>query len=70
MGADKKKYSYDEECEKLAKYFLADEMDQIREEHRDEVICDLSQELQQVVEDFIMVERAGGRWKQEPEVGK
>jgi hypothetical protein len=58
-----RKYSYDMECEALARFFLESEWNQIKEEERDGVICDLAQTIQETVEDFILVERVGNRWK-------
>lgn len=67
MAREKKKYSYDSACEDLAKAFLEDDRAQIKEEEFDGLCCDLAQEIQQVIEDFISVERVGERWKQEGE---
>ena len=63
---DKKKYSYDMACEDLARSFLEDEKDHIIPEQFDSMCCDLAQEIQTVIEDFISVERCGNRWKSEP----
>lgn len=62
---DKKKYSYDMACEDLARSFLEDDRAQIKDEEFDGLCCDLAQEIQTVIEDFISVERVGNRWKQE-----
>lgn len=62
---DKKKYSYDSACEDLARSFLEDDREQIKPECFDGLCCDLAQEIQTVIEDFISVERVGERWKKE-----
>jgi hypothetical protein len=55
-----KKHAFDAKCLELAEYFLASE--KIKEHERAEVSADLAQEIQGVVEDFIMIERIAGRW--------
>lgn len=63
---DKKKYSYDMACEDLARSFLEDDRAQIKDAEFDSMCCDLAQEIQTVIEDFISIERVGARWKSEP----
>jgi hypothetical protein len=55
-----KQYSFDSKCWDLAEVFLSDE--RIKPEEREKVTNDLAQEIQQVIEDFIAVERVAHRW--------
>lgn len=52
----KPKFSYDEECEKLARHFLQEDRTSI---HTDEAVKLLAQHIQEAIEDWIAYQECG-----------